>query len=1449
MEAPTKFLQDEKENFVTVVSVGTDSTRTTAKCDPFSPIDTKTSGYVTVLTIGDNDEECVTKDIVEEVLVYRLPGERLGFGLKFEGGTKANEFVKRLFIQSCAPDSPASRVQSSWGKLTEGDEVLEIDCMPVNTMTRIDCVRCLKDSNVVIKLLVRHFSADCKQSNDFKTRSVEDLPQVISAEKKRTPPPPPPVPPRKIPKKFYKNSQNSQENPVPAARQINSEAANKKKFQSPRSSGRTSHSPDIPRRDRRFSDGSLGPPDAEVYVDLFSQESTQSLSESDDTGSSISTVVDRFGSFPTTTTSSLAGSLPSTPTSVQKQIDFTNLFNSYEEEDFIAPLNKSIKSVASKTPELIEKEKAEEKSGNINEDGLPLQPPSCFQDAPLSYGNEDMRIIETKSNEINVCESAEKKSMNSKHVENNYLNGEKTSTKNSAIEDKVFKKPPVPPRSRDLINANKTNGCKDVQNIHDENMNISNLPRLVDFVPKSTTRDHFENPVEIINIFLENERRDTDYLKNEFYGDDEIDGNFDGYNNEIDVYSSKWSLSSQLATIGEVEEENSQDFGTNRSPLNSTPIVIVENADNDTIEEINTSEVKKSEGINGKMETLPSDSRQPPDGHEFPDYVEVTSEQTDDKFVRENYKDLYSQELSEKSVTCKSTESVNWSQNRSSFNDFSNVPIQNKSSLSKINSVSNSDLSSFKSNSFDSGDEVSLRKSSLEPTLHTRSQSLIDMSSISKQKNDRWSLLAEQRRKGYSKLKGLVIPEHVSENEPTPAVNIPEIISHTTPTFVLDTKLQTSETTQGHANEIEPIALPLTSPPWTSNTSTFPKYSPAFKRKSLQVYSQTKTQKPEETETAIKSPAKTVPDCKSATLKHKSDELRLDNLSDSPKSLESITSPTRSDCSFDYVTNSLNKVKCSKQEPNRTYKETFNYVTKLHKDIGKSEDESDNDSAVSSSQSSYISRCSPPPSPTRSCEMLDYDSPTRTKPETIQDVDKYNNLQCRLLKAASVEAINRKNILASAKCRSGRDLKVGSPVIQRKYEDEDSSANAITVEPETPVNPVNQLAICKQDQSAETRNMIKEKRSISREESAPISKPLLNGDSGIKSEIAPSPNRVPEKNNLITLKPVAGSLKNFTTQLRETKIPPKSITKPSSWLKNNNKSMSVTDLRKSFEKFGNAPPPLPQNIPMALSKEPKSRPAKSEAKLKPETLLEKKPRSNGEVAKLETPKPATKPLVKDAAEQKQKDTPVGGNRRKVVLCPEFVGGSIGITLAGGTDYETKEITVHKIRYGSVAYNDGQLKKGDKIVSINGKETTNLTHAESVELLKEPVSKFILIVEDGKEETLPSPQRKSFIYEPSEPKSPGPASPAKNVTHVIKFTKNGAGLGFSIEGGKDSPMGDLPLRVKKIFQGGLAEKNGELCVGDELLAINDISLTNLSRIETWSLMKKLPDGNVSIHIHR
>ncbi|XP_050742595.1 uncharacterized protein LOC108035064 isoform X3 [Drosophila biarmipes] len=221
------------------------------------------SSFITVLTINEmellqqrrqeeevaNAQVTVKEEQIEDVTVFRLPGERLGFGLKFQGGTRSTELVQKLYIQSCAADSPASKVATSWGNLREGDEIVSIDGRDVREMTRIDCVRGLKD-NVAIQLVVRNGHGQKPPSEEDPQQQLEQLSITLNAQ----PPPPPPVPPRKLVRR-----QNSKENQTQLVVE----------------------KPLTP------------PPDAEYYLNLLT-ESIKAGSESDDTASTISTVIDKF---------------------------------------------------------------------------------------------------------------------------------------------------------------------------------------------------------------------------------------------------------------------------------------------------------------------------------------------------------------------------------------------------------------------------------------------------------------------------------------------------------------------------------------------------------------------------------------------------------------------------------------------------------------------------------------------------------------------------------------------------------------------------------------------------------------------------------------------------------------------------------------------------------------------------------------------------------------------------------------------------------------------------------------------------------------------------------------------------------------------------------------------------------------------------------------------------
>ncbi|XP_012280349.1 uncharacterized protein LOC105699717 isoform X2 [Orussus abietinus] len=201
----------------------------------------------------------------------------------------------------------------------------------------------------------------------------------------------------------------------------------------------------------------------------------------------------------------------------------------------------------------------------------------------------------------------------------------------------------------------------------------------------------------------------------------------------------------------------------------------------------------------------------------------------------------------------------------------------------------------------------------------------------------------------------------------------------------------------------------------------------------------------------------------------------------------------------------------------------------------------------------------------------------------------------------------------------------------------------------------------------------------------------------------------------------------------------------------------------------------------------------------------------------------------------------------VLLHKENPSGSVGIALAGGMDCETKEITVHRVLRHSIADKDGRLQRGDRILSINGISTRGLTHRESLAVLKQPRSEVVLVVSRTRLEPgsrlIASTESVESAVEGSEG-SGAVEDVAWGPALTVTICKNGAGLGFSLEGGKDSPLGDRPLIIKKIFTGGVAEKTA-LRAGDQLLEVNGRDLTRMSRIEAWSLTKKLPDGEVNL----
>ena len=76
---------------------------------------------------------------------------------------------------------------------------------------------------------------------------------------------------------------------------------------------------------------------------------------------------------------------------------------------------------------------------------------------------------------------------------------------------------------------------------------------------------------------------------------------------------------------------------------------------------------------------------------------------------------------------------------------------------------------------------------------------------------------------------------------------------------------------------------------------------------------------------------------------------------------------------------------------------------------------------------------------------------------------------------------------------------------------------------------------------------------------------------------------------------------------------------------------------------------------------------------------------------------------------------------------------------------------------------------------------------------------------------------------------------------LNVTSDGPGLGISIVGGQGSPSGDLPIVVKRVLPGSLAEEDGRLKSGDELVAANEILLVGVSKDIAINALSNLEGG--------
>ncbi|XP_035375693.1 protein scribble homolog isoform X22 [Electrophorus electricus] len=202
-------------------------------------------------------------------------------------------------------------------------------------------------------------------------------------------------------------------------------------------------------------------------------------------------------------------------------------------------------------------------------------------------------------------------------------------------------------------------------------------------------------------------------------------------------------------------------------------------------------------------------------------------------------------------------------------------------------------------------------------------------------------------------------------------------------------------------------------------------------------------------------------------------------------------------------------------------------------------------------------------------------------------------------------------------------------------------------------------------------------------------------------------------------------------------------------------------------------------------------------------------------------------------------------------------GGLGISIAGGkgsTPYKGDDegIFISRVSEEGPAARAG-VKVGDKLLEVNGVGLQGAEHHAAVEALRSSGAAVTMVVlrermVEPENPITTTPLRPEDDYFPRERRSGGlpfllesgegavTGGPCQRLATCL--ARNDKGLGFSIAGGKGSTSyrtGDMGIYISRIAEGGAAHRDNTLHVGDRVISINGVDMTEARHDQAVALL--------------